>query len=133
MVCETRIRRKVVPKNYSLIFDTDALFEHCHHAFSLQQAAPRNVNSLKNWTAGTGDIGRQETAYLNKREDLVTLVSCEDGAMERVEWILEDILAWFHDRVRMVSTSKASHLASALNLLITSTSVSGASQNVRSE
>lgn len=53
--------------------------------------------------------------------------------MERVEWILEDILAWFHDRVRMVSTSKASHLASALNLLITSTSVSGASQNVRSE
>ena len=108
MVCETRPRRKVVPKSDSLIFDTDALFEHSHHAFSLQQAAPRNVNSLKNWTAGTGDIGRQETAYLNKREDLVTLVSCEDGAMERVEWILEDILAWFHDRVRMVSTSKAS-------------------------
>lgn len=90
-----------------MTFDTDALFERSRHVFTLQKAASRNVNSLRNWIAGTGNIQRQETTYLNKRDDLVNLVGCDDGAMERVGWFLEDLLAWFHNKVRIVSAPSA--------------------------
>lgn len=98
---------KAPSKRLLMTFDTDALFERSRHVFTLQKAASRNVNSLRNWIAGTGNIQRQETTYLNKRDDLVNLVGCDDGAMERVGWFLEDLLAWFHNKVRIVSAPSA--------------------------
>lgn len=85
----------------------DTLTENSYHAFSYHQAAARNVNSLKNWIAGAKTIGRSETAYLDKREDLVNLAGCEDGAMEQIGWLLEDLKVWFYTRVQMSFWSSA--------------------------
>jgi hypothetical protein len=81
---------------------TDELFERSQRALSLQRAAPRNVQSLRNWIAGNGSIGRKETAYLRVGHDLVNLTSHEDGVVERIGWLLEDISSWADGKLRKV-------------------------------
>lgn len=87
---------------YRLAIDT--LTKNSTHAFSYRQAAARNVNSLKTWLAGTKTIGRPETSYLDNRGDLMNLVECDDGAIERMGWFLEDLKVWFQTSVQPVRT-----------------------------
>ncbi|OCL03583.1 hypothetical protein AOQ84DRAFT_368254 [Glonium stellatum] len=82
------------------VAEFDTLTESSSHAFSYRPAATRNVNSLKTWLAGTKTIGRPETSYLDKRGDLMNLAECDDGAMERIGWFLEDLKVWFQTSVQ---------------------------------
>jgi len=88
---------------YRLAIDT--LTKNSAYAFSHRQAAARNVNSLKTWLAGTKTIGRPETSYLDNRGDLMNLIECDDGAIERMGWFLEDLKVWFQTSVLPVRIS----------------------------
>lgn len=63
------------------------------------------MQSLQNWTASSASIGRKETAYLTIGYDLVNLTSQEDGVVERIGWLLEDILSWVDRTLRRVGLS----------------------------
>ncbi|KAK0717750.1 caspase domain-containing protein [Lasiosphaeria miniovina] len=60
--------------------DYDALIERNHRVLSLEDASYRDVASLQDWVDGNGCIARQETAYLSRARDLVSVTSPDDGA-----------------------------------------------------
>ena len=81
---------------------TDALVERSHRILSLDVAKSRNVLSLQNWVSSNACLAREETAYLNRGADLVSLAPPEDGAMARLQGWVEDTLIIFCKRFRTV-------------------------------
>ena len=59
---------------------------------SYEGAKPRDISSLQNWVDGNGCIAREETAYLARRKDLLSVVSADDGAASWLETLVEDSL-----------------------------------------
>jgi len=73
---------------------------------SYTRANPREVESLQNWLEGTGCIDEDETSYLERRGDLVSLASSHDHAMKRLEDWVEDRLVQHYKGFRAVRDSK---------------------------
>jgi hypothetical protein len=44
---------------------------------SYEAAKPRDISSLQNWVDGNGCIAREETAYLARHKDLLSVVSAD--------------------------------------------------------
>jgi hypothetical protein len=59
---------------------------------SYNSASQRDVTSLLNWLEGTGCISEEETSYLDRTSDLVSLASSSDLAMKQLEDWVEDRL-----------------------------------------
>lgn len=57
----------------------------------LQCVPEQPLQSLKNWLNGNGCVAREETAYLEERKDLRSMVLPEDGAMAWLEDLLQRI------------------------------------------
>ena len=83
-------------------------------------AKDRYVTSLNNWLDGNGSIARSERQYLQRQDDLFSLVGSEDTPVVQVEDALTDCLAWLHKHFRRVrgrlffSLGLASHLTNQL-------------------
>ena len=57
---------------------------------SLGAAQQRDVKSLQNWLDGTGNLAREERAYLTHHRELVSLAPAGDSAIAQLEAWVED-------------------------------------------
>lgn len=77
-------------------------FRFSRRVYSYENPHSRIVSSLQNWLRGNSCISRNEIAFLNCSEDLVTLSSLEDGAASWLGDSVPDIL------VRLAKFSESS-------------------------
>lgn len=69
---------------------------------SLDTAEARDIESLRNWSDGTGCIAREETAYLAHSRELASLAPSKDSALLKLEIWVEDVLIRFYRGFRDV-------------------------------
>ena len=69
------------------------------------QANSRDVISLRNWLDDTGCVNADETSYLERENDLVSLASSGDLAMKQLEDWIEDGLVRYYKGFREVCSS----------------------------
>ena len=77
--------------------------ERCRQALSYSPASSRDVTSLCNWLEEMGCLSEEESLYLNRVRDLVSLASSRDVAMNSMEAWVEDRLVQFCCGFRTVS------------------------------
>lgn len=66
----------------------DAVMSRCRQVLSYSRAKSRDTASLRNWLEEMGCLVEDETSYLERENDLVSLASPSDVAMKRLEdWI----------------------------------------------
>lgn len=64
---------------------------------SFEAANPRDVLSLQNWVNGNACLAREETAYLTRCNELLSVASSNDGAVSWIEAWVEDSLIRFYN------------------------------------
>lgn len=74
----------------------DAFLERHQRALTLSTAPARPVSNLRNWVDDKGSMARAETAYLEHREDLLTLAAPEDTIITWLEILAEYIALSFN-------------------------------------
>ena len=74
-------------------------------------AVPRDVLSLKNWVEGNPDLQRDETAYLDRNTDLISVATVEDNALNRLEALLERSMVQHYKGFRKVRNPLSSSLS----------------------
>lgn len=61
-----------------------------------EAAKPRHVLSLQNWVNGNACLAREETAYLARGNELLSIASSDDGAVTRLaEWMEDRLIRFF--------------------------------------
>jgi len=94
------------PSSLSLKTDTnngtDALLERNRQVLSFEAALDRDVANLQNWVDGNGCIAREETAYLARAEDLLSVISPDDNAVMWLRALVEDSRVYFRERFGQV-------------------------------
>jgi hypothetical protein len=75
------------------------MLEKYNHVLGLPKAGVRDIGSIKNWIDGTGCIARKESEYLEMDEDMLNLTGPQDGAVTRIEAMVEDCVVWLRLRV----------------------------------
>jgi len=75
-----------------LIKMIDNLIERNHRILSLEEARPRNTSNLRNWINGNGCLAREETAYLERSDELAGVASTDDTVITWLETLVEDSL-----------------------------------------
>lgn len=73
---------------------------------SMPEPRSRDVNNLKNWTAGTGCISRQETDYLEDSKDLANIVGFTDSGISYSESMVEECVFQVDQVLARVSNSR---------------------------
>ena len=63
---------------------------------------PRDVLSLRHWVDGNACLARDETAYLERGGDLMSVARVEDNALGRLGALLEHALVRIHKGFRNV-------------------------------
>ena len=81
---------------------SDAFVTRSQQILKFSAARSRDVSSLQNWVEGTGSLARDETAYLERGTDLMSIVSVEDDALGRCEASLENVIVQYFKRFRKV-------------------------------
>jgi hypothetical protein len=85
-----------------------------HFALRLPNAAPRDINSVKNWINGTGCIARAESQFLEEQDDMMNLGGTTDHAVTYIEIVAETIAFGFAARLRKVRQHAQSYLFTEL-------------------
>lgn len=89
------------------IHSTDALSERNAQAFARDQAKERDVVNLQNWLANTGSVARQETDYIGKKRDLMSIGNTTtDSALDAVSGKVERILTCLPAKFAEVSSER---------------------------
>jgi hypothetical protein len=81
---------------------SDGMVEQNHRVMSVPESSERDIQSLRNWVQGTSSLARQETSYLERRDDLVNLTGSADNAITRMESKVEDCAFWLNTRLDRV-------------------------------
>ncbi len=68
------------------------MIERNHRILGFEAARPRDVLSLQNWVNGNGCIAREETAYPERGEELLSVSSSDDRAITWLEILVGGIL-----------------------------------------
>jgi hypothetical protein len=76
---------------------------------SVPESNERDIRSLRNWAQGTASLARQETSYLERRDDLVNLTGSADDAITRMEVKVEDCAFWLKTRLGRVRIKPVIH------------------------
>ena len=101
-LCANTARQGRVQNEQFLIRFTDSLVERNHRMLGFENAKYRHISSLQSWLEGNGCIARAETAYLQQGEDLVTLTSTSDNALDQLEAWIEHAMIWISKNSRIV-------------------------------
>ncbi|KAI1327067.1 hypothetical protein F5Y16DRAFT_208553 [Xylariaceae sp. FL0255] len=96
-------RLSILSKLDASLADYDSFIERSTRIFDFSRAPSRDSVSLANWLSGTGCISRQETAYLEHEQDLLSVTGPRDRATSKVENWIEDILIEYLPRFRAMS------------------------------
>jgi hypothetical protein len=70
----------------------DKLMERSQRVFAYERPDTKYVSSLQRWIRGNSCIARNEAKFLESGEDLLTLISTEDGAVSWLERYVCDAL-----------------------------------------
>ncbi|KAL6818970.1 hypothetical protein V8C40DRAFT_268551 [Trichoderma camerunense] len=95
-VDKNKDRRAVLAEIDDALADYDAFLERHQRALTLSTAPARPVSNLCNWVEGKGSIARAETAYLEHREDILTLTEPEDNIISWLETLAEYIAFYYN-------------------------------------
>jgi hypothetical protein len=69
---------------------TDELIERNNRLLSREPVTPRTVSNLQNWISGNGCMAREETAYLARPDELVSVAPTDDTVMTWLDTLVED-------------------------------------------
>lgn len=90
------IRRDDNPERNSIfsdineaLADYDELIERNRRILGYEPPKPRDVLNLQNWINGNGCIAREETAYLDRSKDLLSISFREESAVTWLEALVE--------------------------------------------
>lgn len=78
------------------LYFLDQFADRTHRMLGFTPARERDIQSLCNWTEGTGCLAREETAYLTHPWELTSLAPAGDNAMVQLEAWIEDKLIRFY-------------------------------------
>ncbi len=81
---------------------------------SYGHANSRDLASLRNWLEEAGCLVEDETAYLERENDLISLASSRDLAMKQLEDWIEDWLVQYYRGFRAVLTRARASAAPSL-------------------
>ncbi|KAK0644315.1 hypothetical protein B0T16DRAFT_305298, partial [Cercophora newfieldiana] len=70
----------------------DSFVKQCRQMMSYSRANARDLASLRNWLEEAGCLSEEETVYLERENDLVSLATPNDQAMKQLEEWIEDWL-----------------------------------------
>ncbi|KAK4247053.1 hypothetical protein C7999DRAFT_41578 [Corynascus novoguineensis] len=99
---------------------SDDLIERCRRILTYGRAGLRDVASLHNWLDETGCLTEEETTYLKRTSDLITLASSTDSALKRLEDWIED---WLIQHCKGFRESLGSDISTSPNVYISSGSL----------
>lgn len=77
---------------------TDALIKRNHEVLGFEAAPHRDLMNLQNWIDGNSCIAREETAYLARAEDLLSVTSPDDSAVTWLRALVVDSRVYFGER-----------------------------------
>ena len=69
----------------------DELIERNHRILNFESVKPRDVLNLQNWVRGNGCIAREETAYVERGKELLSIAIPDDNVVTWLEALVEDI------------------------------------------
>ncbi|KAF2495500.1 hypothetical protein BU16DRAFT_561784 [Lophium mytilinum] len=95
-------RKQVLENIDAALADYDELIHRNERVLGLERPNRRDIANLENWIDSTGCLARQETAYLGKGEDLATLASPADRALNAFEGPIEGFLIWIATKFNKV-------------------------------
>ncbi|MCJ1236843.1 hypothetical protein MMC14_004825 [Varicellaria rhodocarpa] len=93
-------RQKVLSDIDDALADYDTLVKRNNTMLEFRDAIPRDISSLKHWVEGNASLARDETAYLERDTDLMSVVGVEDNALSRLLALLEHFLVRNFKRFR---------------------------------
>lgn len=82
---------------------TDNFVQRGCQVLRYEGANVRDLVSLQNWLRGNACMTRDETAYLTRGNDLMSMSSSNDTAMKHLETWVEDRLIEFYRNFRQVT------------------------------
>jgi len=82
----------------------DGLMSRTRQILSYNHVAPRDISSLRNWLEKQGCLVENETRYLERENDMISLASSNDLAMKQLEDWIEDQLIQYWTGFRSVRT-----------------------------
>ncbi|RAH67300.1 uncharacterized protein BO66DRAFT_458154 [Aspergillus aculeatinus CBS 121060] len=100
-------RKKILDELRTHLAEYDTMLQQTQWVQSLSDSSARDIQSLQNWVQGTGCIAREERKYLDHDQDLASLVTPPDIAVERTLPLLEDFLCFLQRTSRRLSFSPA--------------------------
>ncbi|KIW77439.1 hypothetical protein Z517_09885 [Fonsecaea pedrosoi CBS 271.37] len=75
-----------------------SMIERSRQILSLEPAKTRDISSLDHWVDGNACLARDETAYLLRPRDLVSIAPLPDDAVARVEsWLADRLMHCWKD------------------------------------
>jgi hypothetical protein len=114
-------------KSFEII--VDAFVARNHRMLSFQAANPRDVLSLQNWVNGNACLSWEETDYLTRYDDLLSVAPLGgDSAATRLELWVEDIIVRHFKGLREVLAATPATRVSLNNKL--SVNLQNTRQNV---
>lgn len=72
---------------------TDAMLEHNRAIFAAEVPQKRDLANLRNWLDNKASVARDETAYLFKTQDLMTVHSPRDDTLSRLTPLAERLVS----------------------------------------
>ncbi|OAL35473.1 hypothetical protein AYO20_05323 [Fonsecaea nubica] len=80
------------------VYGLDSMIERSRQILSLDPAKTRDISSLNHWVEGNACLARDETAYLLRPRDLVSIAPLPDDAVARVEsWLADRLMHYWKD------------------------------------
>jgi hypothetical protein len=94
----------LVPSNTNS--SSDAFLERHQRILSFEAAPRRAVSNLQNWVDGNGCIARDETAYLGRGSDLLSVATSDDNIIRWLEALIEDSRVYLRERFGRVTSPR---------------------------
>ncbi|KAI1357171.1 hypothetical protein F5Y08DRAFT_354660 [Xylaria arbuscula] len=92
-------RDSILSEIDAVLADYDALIKRNCEVLSYEPASRRDIMNLRNWVDGNGCIARDETTYLIRADDLLSVAHPDDSAMASLGALVED--CWAYLRVHL--------------------------------
>ena len=88
---------------------SDDFVERCYTMLSYTSPRERDVRSLENWIERTACLARDETAYLTKRNDLLSITTPIDNTLVGLEQFCENMIIVVYKWFKRVCNATSSY------------------------
>lgn len=81
------------------------MLEHSRAILASESPRKRDIENLQNWVDNKASVARDETAYLYKPRDLMTILLPRDDALARLTPLTERVVSGLYRLLKKVSHS----------------------------